>query len=181
MVEPEGEGFYNMAADQALFLNYSKTHIPILRIYSWKKPFITLGINQDPVRVLTANNYLDFTHRITGGAAILHDQELTYSLVCSPQDLNLPSKVKESYKIICRFLIDFYSQLGLPADFAQNIFAGKKLGDYGNFCFSSFEDYDLVIKGKKIGGNAQRRARAVIFQHGSIPISLGSSNNRKLY
>jgi lipoyl(octanoyl) transferase len=98
----------------------------------------------------------------------LHDQEVTYSITCSCADLGLPVKVKESYKRLCQFLKTFYLRLGLEAFFANEVsFAG--LGAYGKYCFYSFEEYDLLVRGKKLGGNAQRRRKEVIFQHGSIP------------
>lgn len=166
------DGHHNMAFDQALFLAYQKDKIPTLRIYGWDKPYITLGCNQDAQVVLKHQNSIPFVKRITGGAVILHDDEVTYSLVCSRSDLDLPRSVKESYRIICSFLQHFYSLLGLKAYFAQDRkehLNASNLGVYGNFCFSNYENFDLIIENKKIGGNAQKRSKDVIFQHGSIP------------
>ncbi len=76
------------------------------------------------------------------------------------------------------FLKFFYEQLGLEANFAIDYFSGK-LDEYKNFCFAGKQRFDLMIKGKKIGGNAQRRRKNIIFQHGSIPqgIDLKRINN----
>lgn len=166
----KNDGFYNMAADEAMVLSYEKTKVPVLRIYGWNTPFLTLGYRQKPSQVLKGKN-LPFTLRLTGGAAILHHDEITYSFACSPDDLALKQAVKDSYRKICQFLIYFYLKLGLKAQFASDL-TGHDLGEYGNFCFSSFEHFDLLVDGKKIGGNAQARRKKVIFQHGSIPISL---------
>lgn len=155
-----------MAADEAILLRYPFYSVPTLRIYGWEPACISLGYNQKPQNVLTVKK--NYVRRITGGSAIYHHQELTYSITCSPNDLILPKQVKESYCVLCGFLLEFYSRLGLHADFAQNIFKND-LGQYGSFCFSSREHFDIIIKGKKIGGNAQKRNKNIIFQHGSIP------------
>ena len=170
ILDVKNDGFYNMAADEALVLWHEKTGMPALRIYGWNTPFLTLGYRQKPSLVIKDKN-LPFTVRLTGGAAILHHNEITYSFVCSPGDLKLKSGVKDSYQKICQFLIYFYLKLGLKAQFAGDLTA-EALGDYGNFCFSSFEYFDLLIGEKKIGGNAQARRKNMIFQHGSIPIDL---------
>ena len=169
ILDDKGDGYCNMAVDEALLLDYSSCKIPTLRIYGWNKPFISLGYNQNSTSVLGNDIDIPFVRRITGGSAILHDQELTYSLICSLDDLGLPKAVKESYKTICSFLKVFYAKLGLKADFAADIFSHQGLGEYNNFCFLSSQHFDLVIEGKKIGGNAQRRRKNIIFQHGSIP------------
>jgi len=178
ILDDKNDGYYNMAVDEAILLNYPHLRIPTLRIYGWNKPFITLGYNQSPRDVLYEDIDVLFVRRITGGSAILHDDELTYSISCCLDDLDLPKGVKESYKIICSFLKSFYKQLGLEADFAVDSFPGK-LDEYKNFCFASKQRFDLMIKDKKIGGNAQRRKKDIIFQHGSIlqKLDLARINN----
>lgn len=178
-MDEKNDGYYNMAADEAILDNYSSQKIPTLRIYGWRTPFISLGYNQEAEKVLTFEKSVPFVRRITGGASILHDQEVTYSITCSLSSLDLPGKVKESYEVLCGFIIRFYSMLGLPAKFAKDIFPSN-LGRYDNFCFSSYEHFDLVIRGKKIGGNAQRRKKNVIFQQGSIPQSIDVDKIKKL-
>lgn len=168
ILDGKADGYLNMAKDEDLSLAYIKENIPTLRIYGWDKPFITIGYNQKPDKVIKPSSQLPYTRRITGGASIIHDKELTYSLVCSYHDLALPKKVKESYKILTSFLLAFYQELGLKANFVQDI-ASSNISRYENFCFASYEPYDIIIQGKKIGGNAQRRKHDIIFQHGSIP------------
>ncbi len=174
ILDQKCDGYYNMAVDEAILLGYNSFKIPTLRVYGWDKPFISLGYNQNFREVLNPKSEIPFVRRITGGSAILHHKELTYSLVCSLEDLNLPKAVKASYRIICSFLKHFYSQLGLKASFANDLNSKsqeieKNLGEYKNFCFSSWQHLDLLVEGKKIGGNAQRRRKNIIFQHGSIP------------
>jgi lipoate-protein ligase A len=171
ILDDECNGYYNMAADEAILSCYQKTKIPTLRIYGWSEPFISIGYNQDVSGVLKPKVNIPFVRRITGGAAILHHREITYSITCSLADLNLPLGVKKSYETLNLFIKEFYRKLGLKAEFAKDVFL-RGLERRENFCYSSSEHFDFVINGKKIGGNAQRRKRDLIFQHGSIPQKL---------
>ena len=176
-------GYYNMACDEAIFNHYPQKRVPTLRIYGWSRPFVSLGYFQKAAQVLNLDiserEKIPFVRRITGGAAILHSQEITYSLTLSTRDLNLSSSVKESYRILTSFLLMFYKKLSLHAYFAVDICNGS-LGRYGNFCFSSHENFDILINGIKIGGNAQKRSKELIFQQGSIPAKLHFGAIRKV-
>ncbi|MFH1519306.1 MAG: lipoate--protein ligase family protein [Candidatus Omnitrophota bacterium] len=174
ILDQKNDGYYNMAADEAILLHYAVSKTPTLRVYGWKEPIISLGYNQKAQEVLNPQGEIPFVRRITGGSAILHHKELTYSLICSREDLKLPQGVKKSYKIICSFLKYFYSQLGLEANFAIDLLLQEQgdfnsLGQYKNSCFSAWQHFDLLVGGRKIGGNAQRRKKNIIFQQGSIP------------
>lgn len=167
-------GYYNMAVDEAIFSSYPALKIPTLRIYGWSEPFLSLGYNQKQSEVLKPKINIPFVRRITGGAAILHDCEITYSLTCSLDDLGLPREVKKSYEVLNSFIKEFYKKLGLEARFAKDIFSAG-LGRRENFCFAACEDFDFIVNGKKIGGNAQRRKKDLVFQHGSIPLEIDFS------
>ncbi len=217
ILDQKDKGYCNMAKDEAILRMYPYQKIPTLRIYGWSNPWVSLGCNQKIEDVLKMPTDVPFVRRITGGAAILHDQEVTYSISCSQSDLNLPSSVKEAYRIICSFLKFFYCQLGLKAEFAvdflkrgNNLYSlgensifggnhsisksevlggGEKTADFGSrgftldrqeiFCFSAWQKFDLLVNGKKIGGNAQRRTKDAIFQHGSIPQKIDFSKVKK--
>lgn len=174
IIDKKKDGYYNMAVDEAILLNYQAQRVPTLRIYGWSEPFITLGYSQDPREVLEPTNKRPFLKRVTGGSAILHDRELTYSITCVLEDLGLTSSVKESYKTICGFLINFYKSLGILVKYAKDT-EETNLDEQTPFCFSSWQKLDLVVADKKIGGNAQRRKKNLIFQHGSIPQELDFS------
>lgn len=183
IIDGKDNGFNNMAKDEALLRSYQDFRIPTLRLYFWEKPCITLGVKQRSLDVINVNECkkekISFVKRVTGGAALFHDNELTYSLVTSLDNLHLCGSVKESYAKLNQFILKFYSSFGLNAYFAKD--ASKYVyKPYGNYCFSSKEEYDIMIKGKKIGGNAQRRAKDVIFQHGVIPVSLNYELIKKL-
>jgi lipoate-protein ligase A len=157
----------NMATDEALALSYSKNDTPIFRLYSWEKSF-TLGISQkiSDYEYLKEYNH-NYAKRMTGGGVLFHGHDLSYSLILPVtylEDMN----VKESYEKICSFLLEFYKSVGLNAIYVKD---DEKLQlSKSQFCQVGFEAYDIVIDGIKIGGNAQRRTKNFIFQHGSIPI-----------
>lgn len=176
---PGLDGYSNMVMDAELLERYTQDprRLPVFRIYTWKDPFYTLGHSQDPQQeldtALCEQHGIGFVKRITGGGIIYHDHEITYSMVCSRNDLPGHSLVAESFKHICSFLLHFYRRLGLQPRFAADIpgAAGFSAG-LSSFCFAGREKYDILIDNKKIGGNAQKRTREVIFQHGSIPLKV---------
>ncbi|WP_418178717.1 lipoate--protein ligase family protein [Aliarcobacter lanthieri] len=158
----------NSNIDNALFKNFKENDLPILRIYSWQNS-ITFGAGQNPEDYQNfikeyKNNY---SKRITGGGVLFHGHDISYSLIL-PSQMIENKNVKETYELICKFIITFYNDIGLNASFAKDI---KEITlSKSPFCQVGFEAYDIIINGHKIGGNAQKRAKKVIFQHGSIPI-----------
>ena len=165
-----------MAIDEALFRCFDPAASrPVLRLYGWQPPALSLGRFQkagddlDLARCRADN--LTVVRRITGGGAIWHADELTYSLVCTPSQIPPASSVKDSFRVLTSFLLGFYRALGLQADYAVDLApAGSRLGQRTPLCFAGKESYDIMLQGRKIGGNAQRRSREIIFQHGSIPL-----------
>lgn len=169
-------GRENMAIDEALFRCFDPAlSQPVLRLYGWQPPALSLGRFQKAVDDLDlvrcrADN-LTIVRRITGGGAIYHADELTYSLVCAPSQIPPATSVKDSFRVLTSFLLGFYQTLGLQADYAVDLApAGSRLGERTPLCFAGKESYDILLSGRKIGGNAQRRSREIIFQHGSIPL-----------
>lgn len=176
----------NMAIDKALFENFSNTGEPVLRIYTWQKSF-TFGISSEIAKVKDKKELLpygsNYAKRMTGGGILFHGNDISYSLVI-PSSYMHGLNVKESYEKICKFLLNFYTSLGLKALYAKDDKSIHK--SHNEFCQLGFEDYDIVINGEKIGGNAQRRTKGIIFQHGSIGIfdlddSLHTGNSLKSF
>lgn len=157
----------NMAIDDALLSSYQENDEAILRLYSWENSF-TIGVSQKfdsyPITSVYKGNY---AKRITGGGVLFHGHDLSYSLVI-PTSLLEGFNIKESYEKICSFLLKFYEKLGLDAKYVKD-FEEMELSK-NEYCQVGFEAYDILVNGKKIGGNAQRRTKKAIFQHGSIPI-----------
>lgn len=158
----------NMAIDKALAMSFQKEDKPILRFYTWENSF-TVGVSQD---TQTYSEYYkqykgNCAKRMTGGGVLFHGYDVSYSLVLPSSYLNNLS-VKQSYEKICSFLLSFYESLNLCASYAKDNEA--ILLSKSNFCQVGYEAYDIIIQGVKIGGNAQKRTKNMIFQHGSIPL-----------
>ncbi len=148
----------------------------MLRVYRWEKPSFTYGFSQNPQNRIDldkcASDGIQIAKRMTGGGILFHDDEITYSFVCSKEDVGEPKGVFVSYRNICKFLMRFYESLGLVPEFALQAESFNNRCAPNELCSASYEKYDIVIGGRKIGGNAQKRKRQVIFQHGSIPLKV---------
>lgn len=158
----------NMAIDEALLKSFNNGDYPILRLYTWDKDSLTIGISQQVETYTFLDDKKDkIAKRITGGGVLFHGHDLSYSLVI-PTHLLGDLNIKKSYEYICSFILEFYKKLGLNVCYAkddENIILSKS-----EYCQVGFEAYDILVNGQKIGGNAQRRTKKAIFQHGSIPI-----------
>lgn len=165
-----------MAIDEALLSCFKPDEsAPVLRLYGWSPPAFSYGRFQKPEEILhpdrcRADN-VQVVKRITGGGVLYHARELTYSLVCPADFIPGSRSVKDAFFRLTSFLLTFYKRLGLPALHAADHYTGdKRVGERTPLCFSGVESCDILINGRKIGGNAQRRLKNVIFQHGSIPL-----------
>lgn len=165
---------YNMALDKRILSRYLQDGIPVFRVYRWQSPSFTYGISQHSEIDFGRCSFdgVEVVKRITGGGILFHHDEITYSFVCGKQDVGEPQEAFVSYREICAFLIRFYECLGLEASFALESEGFQGRCSAHRFCSASHEKYDILINGRKIGGNAQRRKREVVFQHGSIPCSI---------
>lgn len=169
-------GPVNMAIDEALLRSFDPaSSLPILRLYGWSPPALSLGRFQKAGEVLNLERCREddvaVVRRITGGGVIYHADELTYSVVCAPGQIPPAASVKDSFRVLTGFLLAFYRRLGLDAAYALDAApAGTRLGERTAFCFAGKESFDIIADGCKIGGNAQRRTKGLIFQHGSIPL-----------
>jgi len=163
----------NMGLDEKIFKRYLEDGVGVLRLYRWQGPSFTYGFSQQPENFLDlgacAADGVGVAKRITGGGVLFHHDEITYSFVCSKSDLGEPQGVFVDYRNICKFLMRFYESLGLRPVFALKAPDFKDRCAPHEICSAAYEKYDIVIGSKKIGGNAQKRNRQAVFQHGSIP------------
>lgn len=163
-------GAENMALDEALLHGFGVTGVPVFRLYGWEPAAVSIGRFQKTEFLdmeKCHSERIPVVRRMTGGGMIYHHKELTYSIICGPEHLGVGRKPVDAYRKVCGFLLEFYRRLGFEADFAVNVSAETRRD---NFCYGANEDYDIIINGKKIGGNAQRWLKAAVFQHGSIPV-----------
>jgi lipoate-protein ligase A len=167
-----GTGKFNMDFDISLAQNF-QPDIAILRVYQWQPYCISLGANQsfDDVNIEKAKaNNIDVVKRPTGGRAILHSEELTYSVIY-PIDFNSSAKniYNEINLALRKGLIEFDSKLSeIDLEHSQPDFKEFYKSDISAICFAVSAKSELNFKGKKIVGSAQRKIGNVILQHGSI-------------
>ncbi|MBM7551224.1 lipoate--protein ligase family protein [Thalassobacillus pellis] len=163
---------FNMAMDEMLLEWHSKGEIPpVLRFYGWSPAGLSIGYFQKvngKIDVDGVNRHgFELVRRQTGGRAVLHDQELTYSVIVSEDHPDMPKSVKEAYLVISKGLLHGFRNLGIQADFA---IPEERLETTGSaVCFEEPSWYELIVDGKKAAGSAQTRKKGVILQHGSIP------------
>ena len=139
----------------------------IFRLYGWSPACISLGKNQSDNFIdkkFLKDNNIDVVRRLTGGRALLHDDEITYSFVCPTTYLKHGENVIKSYIEISQILIDKFKKLGIELDFG----GGKEVNTKFDYCMLISTGADLCHKGKKLIGSAQCRKQGYILQHGSI-------------
>jgi biotin synthase-related radical SAM superfamily protein/lipoate-protein ligase A len=168
-------GVLNMAVDEAILLAHlAGATPPTLRFYQWRPAAVSLGYFQDYATEVDSEacrqERVDIVRRITGGRAVLHDQEVTYSLVVNMEQLT--GSVVETYLAIARGLVLGLRSLGLRAVLApeKENSSGGGAGRGDGACFEAPSSYEILADGKKIIGSAQVRRGGVILQHGSIPL-----------
>lgn len=139
----------------------------IFRLYGWKPRCISLGRNQKDnflnYEFLKSKN-IDVVRRLTGGRALLHDMELTYSFVCPQGNLENGENVVKSYMEISQILINAFKKLDIDLTFG----GGNSIHTKFDYCMLVSTGADLTYRGKKLIGSAQCRKNGYILQHGSI-------------
>ena len=141
--------YTNMAIDRAILVSNSKGNVPpTVRFYGWKPSAISIGYFQslnDEVDIDICDNLgINYVRRITGGGAVFHEKELTYSIVIP----YIPKNILDSYGRICGAIIKGLDALGIDSTYVPI--------------------NDIVTNGKKISGNAQTRKLKTVLQHGTV-------------
>ena len=156
-------GAQNMEFDSNLLehaIDEQETDI-LFRLYGWSPKCISLGRNQNG-DFLTEK--IDVVKRLTGGRALLHDNEITYCCIAPIEAIPNGQSVIDSYKYISGILIDFFKTLGIELEYGTN----KKVSTHYDYCMLLSTGADVCYQGKKIIGSAQCRKNGYILQHGSI-------------
>lgn len=161
-----GDPAWNMAVDEALARTHEAGSLPTLRFYTWTPPALSFGYFQktDGVRFDELKRLgIVPVRRITGGRAVLHFGDLTYSITASSAG-EVPIGVSKSYRYLCRGLLAAFGILGIDAGI------GTERSGRGNpdSCFALSTGADIIFNGKKFVGSAQKRIGPSLLQHGSI-------------
>lgn len=173
-------GKYNMDFDEKMLDFVIEHNIPVLRLYGWNPPCVSLGRNQNDDMLnleYCRTNNIDVVRRLTGGRGLLHDNELTYSFVVSQHALNNGESVISSYKEISSALAMGFREYGIDLEFPAN----KKAVTKFDYCMSVSTGADLSFDGKKLIGSAQFRKNGCILQHGSVLIDYDASKIEAIF
>ncbi len=164
LISAPADGATNMALDHALLERAAGTDEAVLRIYTWLRPTLSFGMHErsrlDPAVAAAAG--VDVVRRPTGGRALLHHREVTYSVTAPARG----SSLNESFRAINAILLNALARLGVAASEAER--AGRPLRPDGAACFAEPNVGELVVQGRKLVGSAQRRDEHALLQHGSI-------------
>jgi lipoyl(octanoyl) transferase len=154
---------FNMALDEALLENVSQLGKPVLRFYGWIEPAATFGYFQKIPEVERATHLRPLIRRPTGGGIVPHDADWTYSFVVPPNHEWYALKAIESYRRIHEWIQNAFTELKIETELAP---CCKKSAP--GECFVGYEKFDLLWRGKKIAGAAQRRNKSGLLIQGSL-------------
>jgi lipoate-protein ligase A len=166
-------GARNMARDVAILEAVSAGAAPpTLRLYGWGPPCLTIGKHQglDAVDLdFCRAEGIDVVRRPTGGRALLHDLELTYSVVASLGTPPLPTALQEAYRLICGALVEAGRKLGIEAELTGTEVNLRLPNPTSTVpCFEAPAEGEVVVAGRKLIGSAMRAHGGCILQHGAI-------------
>lgn len=171
---PPSTGAWNMAVDESILEHIHRGEAqPTLRLYSWNPPCLSLGhaqsFNDVDVDRLKSHGW-DVVRRVTGGRAILHTDELTYSVTGSAEEAVLAGGVLESYNRLAQALLYAVQSLSVPVEMKEHE-DGHTQQNLNPVCFEVPSTYEITVDGKKLIGSAQARKKEGVLQHGSLPLT----------
>lgn len=175
LLSPPADGPTNMAVDAALLRCLVEGSMPTLRFYSWSSPTLSLGYFQPLKRrgEHPSSRGLAVVRRASGGGAIVHDHELTYSLVM-PARLLTSAASTALYGVMHGAIINAFAEAGVQL----KRFAGQETvcdGGEPFLCFQRRTAADVMLGGYKVLGSAQRRGRHGVLQHGSLLLAASTA------
>ncbi len=170
LIEPTpATGWWNMAVDEILLAGAATGSTPVLRLYSWQGPWLSLGYGQPFIAEnasVCREAGVEVLRRMTGGRAVLHGGDLTYS-VTAPEAA-LPAGLDASYRVLSEAILLALRELGIEGQRAATAASVAPSADFD--CFAVAATDEICVGGRKLAGSAQRRAAGAVLQHGSIRI-----------
>lgn len=162
------DGAWNMAVDEVLIASSAARAEPCLRFYRWARPTVSLGYFQpiEQAKDYAAAAVQSVVRRQTGGGAIVHDAELTYSF-CVPKGHPLAADPMTLYRAIHGSLVAALADFSVQASLSEWS-SDLRPEEEPFLCFQRKAEGDVLVDGLKVGGSAQRRPSEAILQHGSV-------------
>ncbi|MCB0175887.1 MAG: lipoate--protein ligase family protein [Anaerolineae bacterium] len=177
LITPPLDGAWNMAIDEAILHALAEdSGRPTLRFFQWQPPALSLGYNQHWTEIdedAVKRRGYTWTRRPTGGRAILHIDEATYSLIIPQNDPRIVGGIMESYRVLSTGLLNGLARLGVAAVQAdrEGTAARRKAAQkLGPVCFDMPNRYEITWQNKKLIGSAQLRRKKIVLQHGTLPL-----------
>ncbi len=167
IIDPPARGSWNMAVDEAILRSAPRVGMPTLRFYEWSEPTLSLGYFQkyEERWQHAASGQVACVRRASGGGAILHDRELTYSFVAPVEDAR-SDRVTAWFDFFHETLIQVLRHTGVSARLSGKPQASAPAEPF--LCFQRRHEVDVIVGDFKICGSAQRRHQDAILQHGSV-------------
>lgn len=198
LIDSDLAGDYAMSLDEVLLESVIAGGLPAIRLYTWQPATLSLGVNQalrEIDREAVTQRGFGLVRRLTGGRAVLHQHELTYSVIARENDPRVSGGVLESYRKISAALVEGLRGLGVDVTLAEPSKAmframsasrranhldlqggldDNQLGTaaHGAVCFDASSAYEVTVNGRKLVGSAQARRGGAILQHGSILLDI---------
>lgn len=174
IISAPARGAWNMAVDEAILESVmNREALPTLRLYAWDPACLSLGLAQ-PVSDVDLNELAklgwDLVRRPTGGRAILHVDELTYSVTAPSDEPRVVGGVLDSYQRLSQALLAALQDLHLEARADKEYTPSPDTTPNGAVCFEVPSNYEITVNGKKLIGSAQARRKDGLLQHGSLPL-----------
>ncbi len=173
LLTPPARGAWNMAVDEAILEHIGRGEsLPTLRLYAWTPPCLSLGHAQPIADVDLARLEVrgwEIVRRATGGRAILHTDELTYSVIAPTDEPRVEGSVLESYNRLAGALLRAVKSLDVPVEMKEGKVNDNSIPN--PVCFEVPSTYEITAGGKKLIGSAQARRKEGVLQHGSLPLS----------
>jgi lipoate-protein ligase A len=173
LITPPAHGAWNMALDESILEHIGRgASLPTLRLYAWDPACLSLGRAQpiaDVDMIRLKERGWEVVRRATGGRAILHTDELTYSVIAPNDEPSVAGSVLESYNRLAQALLLAVKNLELRVEMKE----GKANGNSTSnpVCFEVPSAYEITVDGKKLIGSAQARKKEGVLQHGSLPLT----------
>lgn len=173
------DAYLNMARDESILRSRIDSNVPdTIRFYSWDKPSISLGYFQTAEKEIDLENCIKYNipvvRRITGGRAVFHEREITYSIIVSEDNPFFSGTIKDVFFSVSKCLLHGLKLMGITGEIIQKPSPKGKLRN--PLCFNSVSWYEIAVSGRKIIGSAQTKKKGVILQQGSILLNFYPEN-----
>lgn len=172
-----GDGTLNMITDRAILMACNEGKVPAtLRLYGWQRPTLSIGYSQEISQCIDLEscerNNIPVVRRFTGGRALLHQHEMTYSVIAPIPHPAFPGSLRGSFERISQAILESLKIGGIEG---ATVAGKNKIRDVSGrspACFSMANHCEITVRGKKLVGSAQRRLRSAFLQHGSVILDM---------